>query len=179
MNLYKRWADQKRGLFQKVLLLIPAGALLVFLIPYSLLVWLPRLDARLGLPSFSFGIINYLIGGILILLGLVFGLWSVGAQLFKADGTPVPLIPTQKLLVAAPFSYCRNPMTFGTLSAYLGVTILAGSLLSVALVVIFAVLLILYIKKIEEKELAMRFGRAYLEYKAATPFMIPKFSNKR
>ena len=179
MKHYKKWADRQHGLVPRVLLLIPAGGLIVILIPYALLVWLPREDAGLGLPSFSFGVVNYIIGGLLILLGLVFAWWSIGEQLFKADGTPVPLIPTKKLLVAPPFSYCRNPMTFGTIVAYLGVAIIAGSILSLLLVGVIALLLILYLKKIEEKELAMRFGKEYLDYKTVTPFMIPRFFSGR
>ncbi len=179
MKHYKKWADSQHGLVPRVLLLLLAGGLIVILIPYALLVWLPRMDAGLGLPSFSFGVVNYVIGGLLILLGLVYAWWSIGEQLFKADGTPVPLIPTKKLLVAAPFSHCRNPMTFGTIVAYLGVAIIAGSLFSLLLVGVIAALLILYLKKVEEKELEMRFGQAYLDYKTATPFMIPRFINRK
>lgn len=179
MNLFLKWSDRKTGLLPKLLILIPAAALFPFLIPYALLVWLPRLDVRLGLPSFSIGVVNYIIGAVLILLGMSYALWSIAEQLFKADGTPVPLIPTKKLLVAAPFSHCRNPMSFGTFSAYFGFAILAGSISSLVLVLVFASLLILYIKKIEEKELEMRFGREYLDYKKQTPFMIPRIFRSR
>jgi protein-S-isoprenylcysteine O-methyltransferase Ste14 len=40
--------------------------------------------------------------------------------------------------------------------------------------VCFGVLLILYLKRIEEKELAERFGDAYLAHKREVPFIIPK-----
>jgi len=91
MNLFLKWSDRKTGLLPKLLILIPAAALFPFLIPYALLVWLPRLDVRLGLPSFSIGVVNYIIGAVLILLGMSYALWSIAEQLFKADGTPVPL----------------------------------------------------------------------------------------
>ncbi len=70
-------------------------------------------------------------------------------------------------------------MSFGTFSAYFGFAILAGSISSLVLVLVFASLLILYIKKIEEKELEMRFGQAYLDYKEVTPFMIPRLTRGR
>ena len=38
---------------------------------------------------------------------------------------------------------------------------------------IFAAMLISYLKIIEEKELQMRFGDEYIEYKKKTPFIIP------
>ena len=40
-------------------------------------------------------------------------------------------------------------------------------------VAILAAMLISYLKIIEEKELQMRFGDEYIEYKKKTPFMIP------
>jgi protein-S-isoprenylcysteine O-methyltransferase Ste14 len=39
-------------------------------------------------------------------------------------------------------------------------------------------LLLLYVKGIEEKELPQRFGEEYLEYKRRTPFLIPRFWKK-
>jgi protein-S-isoprenylcysteine O-methyltransferase Ste14 len=39
--------------------------------------------------------------------------------------------------------------------------------------VVLAALLILYLKRIEEGELAERFGDAYLVYKREVPFIIP------
>jgi len=38
---------------------------------------------------------------------------------------------------------------------------------------LFAALLIAYLKLVEEKELQLRFGSEYVEYKQKTPFMIP------
>jgi protein-S-isoprenylcysteine O-methyltransferase Ste14 len=83
------------------------------------------------------------------------------------------MLPTKKLLIVGPFKYCRNPMTLGTIIAYVGISILIGSLSSLIVVVIFAATLIGYLKLIEEKELEMRFGSEYIEYKNKTPFIIP------
>jgi len=45
--------------------------------------------------------------------------------------------------------------------------------------VIIGALFILYLKKVEEKELEMRFGQAYTKYKTKTPFMIPRLTTKK
>jgi len=50
---------------------------------------------------------------------------------------------------------------------------LVGSYTALAAVVIFSLILIVYLKLIEEKELEMRFGREYLEYRINTPFILP------
>jgi protein-S-isoprenylcysteine O-methyltransferase Ste14 len=107
-------------------------------------------------------------------MGLVFALWSIQSQFKIGKGTPVPIMPTQKLVIMGPFLYSRNPMTFGTILLYLGVVVLIGSLSSLALVAIMSLALFLYIKLIEEKELEARFGKDYLKYKKNTPFILPR-----
>lgn len=174
MKLLPRLAKKEYSLpFRLLTSILIGGPLFLVLIPLLLIKTMPRLDDWLHLPSFSFGWVNYLIGGILILIGMVFGLWSIGDQLFIARGTPLPVMATQKLLISGPFRYCRNPMTFGTICAYSGVAILVGSLSSLILVWLFGGLLVTYLKRVEEDELTERFGKEYEAYKAATPFIIP------
>ena len=57
---------------------------------------------------------------------------------------------------------------------YLGVAILFGSMGAAVLVFLGALCLLTYIKLVEEKELMIRFGQDYLEYKKQTPFLIPR-----
>lgn len=52
---------------------------------------------------------------------------SVLTQLGRGRGTPLPLMPTQELLVDGPFRYCRNPMTMEAVLTYLGIGIAAGT----------------------------------------------------
>lgn len=173
MNLFTRWMNQKTPAVVRIIALVIAGGLFVGLIPWLLLVVLPRLDASWRLPALSFGLLNYILGGLLVLVGMFFAWWSILSQVLKAQGTPLPMLPTQSLLTGGPFKYCRNPMTFGTICAYLGVAVIAGSLASIGFVVLFFALLLLYVKLVEEKELALRFGQPYLDYKRVTPFLIP------
>ncbi len=178
-QLIAKWASHKYSGTQKALALIPAGFLFLFLIPYTLLKPLPRLDALLHLPHLYFGIINIIVGVVLIILGITFAWWSIGSQLFQANGTPIPVMATQRLLVRGVFKLCRNPMTLGTILAYLGISVIAGSISAIVVVLLFAALLVLYIKNIEEKELELRFGEEYLKYKASTPFLIPRIFKKK
>ena len=179
MNLFLRWSKKERSFPTKIIAMVFAGILFIFLIPYVAIIILPRLDPLLHLPSFFFGMINFLVGGLLILTGVFFAWWSIGMQLFEAQGTPLPLIPTQKLLINGPFRYSRNPMTFGTICAYGGIGIAVGSLSSLLTVVFFGCLLCIYIKRIEEQELSIRFGQEYLDYKAVTPILIPKLKRRK
>ena len=98
---------------------------------------------------------------------------TIVIQITLASGTPFPMLPTKKLLIVGPFKYCRNPMTLGTILAYAGTAIWIGSFTALLAVAIFAALLIGYLKLIEEKELLMRFGDEYAEYRKNTPFILP------
>lgn len=179
MNRYKKWASREYSLKHRLLALIPAFFLFVLILPYLLVILLPRLDAWLSLPNLQFGFVNYLLGISLILIGGFYGFWSIYSQLSRASGTPLPMMPTQKLLIDGPFKQCRNPMTFGTITAYLGVGILVGSLASIIFILIIGGLLLTYLKCFEERELEMRFGEAYLNYKKNSSFFFPRISLRK
>ena len=176
MKRITKWAEREFGFPARFSATILAGVLFVFLIPYALSRVAPNIDRQLGLPSIVFGLSSSLLGGIFILLGLAYALWSIIDQLFLARGTPLPVMATKKLLITGPFKHCRNPMSFGTLLLYFGIGIFIGSISAIGMVLIFMILLITYIKKIEEQELELRFGEEYLAYKKETPFIIPRIS---
>lgn len=176
MNLFLRWSKKEHPLAVRLLVMVLAALVFLLLIPYTLVVLLPQLDTLLRLPSFFIGWVNMLAGVLMIGVGIFFGWWSIGMQLFDGRGTPLPILPTQKLLISGPFKYCRNPMTFGTICAYGGVAVMVGSLVPLLAVAFFGSLLVVYLIRIEERELALRFGQAYLDYKASTPFLLPRFT---
>ena len=57
------------------------------------------------------------------------------------------------------FSYCRNPMSLGAILAYLGFGIIAGSVMGLVLVFGCVALLVIYLKRMEEGELAERLAK--------------------
>jgi protein-S-isoprenylcysteine O-methyltransferase Ste14 len=153
---------------------------LLFLAPVFLVV-LPFLQIKLGAKLDQWLALSFILdepltlifGWLLILSGWLFAMWSIYSQFTIGRGTPVPLMATQKLVVQAPYNYCRNPMALGAIALYLGVGILFQSYGAVILVILFAVSLLIYIKHVEEKEMEIRFGEEYLEYKQRTPFLFP------
>ena len=156
-----------------------AGVVFLGLLPF-LVAWVgPRLDRRLGLPPLAIGRVSRIVGGLLTVPGFALGLWSVITQLTRGRGTPLPVMPTQELLTEGPFRYCRNPMTLGTILAYLGIAVAAGTMAGTVLVLGLAALLLVYLKRLEEGELAERFGEAYLAYRRETPFIIPRLPRRR
>ncbi|MBT3390474.1 MAG: isoprenylcysteine carboxylmethyltransferase family protein [Chloroflexi bacterium] len=141
----------------------------------ALLFFLPKVvfDPWLRLPTLFRFSIRIIPAGALIVLGLFFVITSTKAQREIGKGTPMPLKATQKLVVEKPYSYCRNPLYFGLINFFSGISILIGSISSLIMVFIYASIIMLYTRLIEERELGKRFGDDYLAYKATTPFIIP------
>ena len=141
----------------------------------ALLFIIPRfiLDPWLQLPQFLTPVARAVLGGSLVTFGLLLLLWSIRVQRVIGQGTPMPLMATQNLVVEKPYSYCRNPLFSGVIFLFLGISILFGSISSLVMVLAFSVIILLFNKLVEEKELEKRFGEEYLAYKRTTPFIIP------
>jgi protein-S-isoprenylcysteine O-methyltransferase Ste14 len=161
--------------FVALLLMVP---IFLFILPWLFIRLGARLDQWLQLPPILHPPFNLILGWLLILLGWLFGMWSNYTQFTIGRGTPVPLMATQKLVIQPPYMYCRNPMALGAFGMYLGVAILFHSIGAGIVVFLFAGMLLIYIKRVEEKEMAIRFGQEYLAYKQRTPFLIPRFWNR-
>lgn len=173
MDLFLKWSKKEYPLPVRLLFGLLAGGIFVWLLPWALLVGMPRQDVCLGWPPIGLGTAGLVIGIILVVVGLPIALWTVVDQFNRARGTPLPMLPTQKLLTDGPYTWSRNPMVFGTLAAYLGLALMADSWGSLELILIFAALLLAYLKLVEERELALRFGPDYLNYRKRTSFLIP------
>ena len=124
------------------------------------------------------GWLNQVLGPVLTIGGIALVIWSVLTQYRVGDGTPAPMVATQKLVTQGPYSYTRNPMTLGALFLYSGIAIwMSSGVLIILSTIIFSTLLtFIYIH--ETRELAERFGEEYLEYRKRTPFLIPNFWRK-
>lgn len=157
-----------------VLMIVNALAIVLFffLLPY-LFFLLKSLDFYLGFGEFSLGLAGFIVGILFVLIGMSFALWTVFSQLLIGHGTPVPFVPTQKLIVSGPYKFSRNPMVFGGFLFLYGVCAILGSYCSLILTTFFMSAMILYVKLVEEKELEIRFGQDYLEYKKQTRFLLP------
>lgn len=176
MSRYAKWAQRERGASTRIAVTILAGVFFVGVLPYLVAVVGPRADRRLTLPSLKVGRINRVLGGLLFVLGISAGFWSGVLQVTRGRGTPLPVMPTRELLTAGPFRYCRNPMTLGTILAYLGVAVGVGTITGTIFVLGLGACLLAYLKRFEEGELVERFGEIYVAYKREVPFIIPRLT---
>jgi protein-S-isoprenylcysteine O-methyltransferase Ste14 len=178
MSRFVQWAQKEHRLANRIAATLLAGLLFAVALPLVVVRLGPKLDRLLHLPTYRAGAGNFVTGGALVAMGLFFAIWSIIVQLVQGRGTPIPVMPTQELLTKGPFRCCRNPMSFGTIVAYLGLGVVAGTIGGVGIVLLLSALLILYLRRIEEGELAERFGEGYLAYKQAVPFIIPRFHTR-
>lgn len=104
-----------------------------------------------------------------VLFGLVILLICIWDFMTKGEGTPFPLDPPKKLVIAQLYRFTRNPMYLGIMIALTGWALWYASwqvaMYGLTVFVIFHV----FVKLIEEPFLKKQFGEAYKEYCGKVP----------
>ncbi len=167
------WAKTEKTRKEKAIIwiIVVVGATLLVV---GMILFSKFLDSLFGIPILIQEPFNIIIGVALIFTVYPIAIWTFCVQHKIVKGTPMPHIPTKKLIVTGPFKYCRNPMSLGTIIFLAGLAVLFNSLFTLFIALIFTVILLVSIKIFEEKELEERFGQEYVEYKKKTPFLIPR-----
>ncbi len=179
VDVLVRLAKKEHSRRRKILGIIIGAIVFIIIVPASIIYVALIIDNMYSLKPIHesllyFKLCNIVLGAILTFLGLFFAGWAAYTQWRYGKGSPLPTAPTQKLVTTGPYAYCRNPMMLGTILYYLGLVLLVGSPTGVVLVILFEILYGVYIKFVEEKELELRFGKEYIEYRKYTPFIIPR-----
>ena len=113
------------------------------------------------------------LGVVTIALGGALYLWTL-ALFAKAQGTQIPVAPTQRLVTSGPYALSRNPMVTSAIIMVCGTGVVLDSWSFVAGGLAIPTAYLVYIRLVEERELEARFGEAYLAYKGTTPFIVPR-----
>ncbi len=93
----------------------------------------------------------------------------------KGFGAPFFIALSRKLAADWLYAWTRNPMAIAGLAFFVSLGIWFQSLLFVVWVLIlFAPALVVFVKVYEKRELEIRFGASYLEYKSRTPMLFPR-----
>jgi len=115
------------------------------------------------------------IGLVLAIITGAAGLLSVANLALKGLGAPFAIALSEKLAVDWMYAWTRNPMVLSTLALLLSLGLWYQSALFVLWVLIlFTPALLFFVKVYEERELELRFGTSYLEYKSRTPMLFPR-----
>ena len=123
------------------------------------------LEAVVPLPVLgAHALARYLAGAALAACGLV--MTGIGMRRFVAAGTNIPPnLPTTALVVEGIYGRTRNPLYLGTTLVYLGLSVAAGSLWAILLMVPLLWVINVGVIAREERYLERKFGDAYRAYK--------------
>jgi protein-S-isoprenylcysteine O-methyltransferase Ste14 len=124
------------------------------------------LEAIAPLPLLgAHAIARYATGGVLALGGFV--MIGLGTRRFVAAGTNIPPnLPTTALVVDGIYRRTRNPLYLGSTLVYLGLSVAAGSLWAIVLLLPLLWMINVGVIAREERYLERKFGDAYRAYKA-------------
>ena len=93
----------------------------------------------------------------------------------KGLGAPFAIALSRKLTSDWLYAWTRNPMVLAALAWLVSLGIWFQSTLFVLWVLIlFTPAIFFFVKVYEERELEIRFGASYLEYKSKTPMLLPR-----
>jgi len=101
------------------------------------------------------------------------GLWSCISMALRGDGTPLPAATAQRLVVAGPYRWVRNPMAVAGAVQTIGVGLWLGSWMVIVAAFAGCVVWDHFIRPDEEADLAARFGDDYARYRESVRCWLP------
>ncbi len=96
-------------------------------------------------------------------------LWLIVFFVREGDGTPVPLAPPRRFVERGVFRLTRNPMYLAYTALLLSEACLYRSAALLGWAFVFLAIAHLYVTRVEEPALALRFGAAYTRYCSEVP----------
>ena len=109
-----------------------------------------------------------------MLAGIVVALQCSGQFARIGRGTPVPIEPPKRLVIAGLYRYSRNPMYVAQVAVLFGLFLYRGELLLALHAAIWAGAVASWVVWREEPELRRRFGEEYVRYTRQVPRWIPR-----
>ncbi|WP_291057577.1 isoprenylcysteine carboxylmethyltransferase family protein [Herbiconiux sp.] len=137
------------------------------------LAWLEQ-RWRVSLPSSEPAeAVAAVLGAALLVLASTLGLWSAVTMSTRGDGTPLPAAMPNRLVIAGPYRFIRNPMALAGITQGVGVGLLLGSWLVVVYAVAGSLLWNYAIRPLEEADLEGRFGEEFRRYREDVRCWLP------
>lgn len=137
---------------------------------------LSHLDEALGLPPLPFKDLFLVLGIILALPGLYLGVLT-NKLLWELGRGNAAFRFTKSIVAQDIYKRTRNPMSLGYYMVCLAIAFLLGStFLTICVLLGVIPAHLFFLKYFEEKELELRFGQSYLEYKKRVPFLFPRLT---
>jgi protein-S-isoprenylcysteine O-methyltransferase Ste14 len=119
------------------------------------------------------------IGGLVLLLASALGVWSAVAMSTKGAGTPLPAAMPNRLVVAGPYRFVRNPMAIAGITQGIAVGLMLSSWLVIAYAIAGSLVWNYAVRPLEEADLEARFDDAYRRYRISVRCWWPRFTAAR
>jgi protein-S-isoprenylcysteine O-methyltransferase Ste14 len=114
------------------------------------------------------------LGALLVVAGLILPIHAF-VQFVKAGGTPMPIAPTQRLVVTGFNRYVRNPMYLGLLVAILGQALMFGSWTLVVYAAVLWFVTASFVHWYEEPTLLREYDGEYEVYRRNVRAWLPRW----
>jgi protein-S-isoprenylcysteine O-methyltransferase Ste14 len=122
-----------------------------------------ELDSLLGIAAFH-SVVVAVAGGVLVTLGFLLRVWAA-FHFYEQQMRVIVLVPQQHLITSGPYRYSRNPLYLGgNVFIFLGAVLLLGSPSGIALTAL-NILLVDFMIRREERQLAEVFGEEWERYR--------------
>ncbi len=151
-----------------IVFFILAPGIVAGLVPWLITDW--------ALPTVSPYFAGFQIGlGAVIIAGSLFLLIDSFTRLVtEGNGTPMPWMPTTRMVVRGAYRYFRNPMYVGVIGVILAQAILFGSVTLLLYGTGVWLVFHLFVVLAEEPGLRRSYGDAYGAYSAGVPRWLPR-----
>lgn len=146
----------------------------IILLPFTVTVFVPYLildRSETFLPDVLWAKV---LGAHFAALGITLLFYTITLFGLFGNGTLAPWSPTQKLVVAGPYRYVRNPMISGVFFILIGESLFFHSTSIATWAALFFLINTTYFILYEEPSLESRFGEEYREYKRHVRRWIPR-----
>lgn len=156
-----------RDVLRNVVFVIVVPGVVGGLIPYLITRYEPRAWGSAA-TAISIAAWALIVAGAAVLL---YGVWRFAAE---GRGTPSPTAPTQRLVIAGPYRYVRNPMYLAVGAVIAGQALLFDGVAIVAYLGVFIAAVVAFVKGYEEPTLSRTFGAEYAAYRERVPGWWPR-----
>jgi protein-S-isoprenylcysteine O-methyltransferase Ste14 len=152
-------------------------AIFLVLAPGTVAGWIPWWITRWRVQSPAIARLPLRVSGAVLVAGGVAVLLDSFARFaLKGSGTPVPVFPTQHLVVSGLYRYVRNPMYVAVLAVILGQALIFGSIRLLEYAAVAWLAAQVFVVAYEEPTLRASFGAEYEAFRAAVPRWIPRLT---
>ena len=140
-------------------------------VPWSLTGWQARQPTPYWAPV-------RVVGVVLVVIGAVVLVQAFARFVTEGAGTPVPVAPTERLVVGGLYRYVRNPIYLAGLAVIVGQGLLLGQAALFVYAAGVAFGFVVLVHGYEEPALKRRYGEEYEAYCQAVPAWWPRIPSR-